>query len=367
MRRLALLLICVAPLSAAEEGRTVRDIAAEGAAAVEAGDWAGCERSYREAAALAAGRVRAEPDNLDARAVLDTLEYDAACCASRQGRVDAALELLSGVLDRGWYDDDGMLASDADLGEARKDPRFAALLARSRALLDAAAVGHADGMIVWPRGAAKDDRKAARVRTAIVALHGGGGNVETFAPAWQAVATRTGAAVILVRGRRVQGVGQFSYDQRRPAKDAERIEQWIAKARERAPGVADDEVFLAGFSQGGGMAWVLGAEGPRAWRGIVPIGGYVQVAVRERVLAAPAQELAAFALVGLEEDPEIRELTARLVGREAPRFRGHVEAIPGGHGLPADLPERIARALAWCRGGVARRGAADEGVTSRSR
>ena len=60
------------------------------------------------------------------------------------------------------------------------------------------------------------------------------------------------------------------------------IEKFIAQ--EKARGIAAENIFLAGFSQGGGMAWVLAITGDRRWRGIIPIGGYVQVAVRDEVL-----------------------------------------------------------------------------------
>ena len=239
-----------------------------------------------------------------------------------------------------------MLATDPDLASLRADRgRFQPLLDRGRGLLVSAAAGHVEGKILLPKRA-----RSGSARAGIVALHGGGGSVEDWEHAWQPVADSTGAVVILVRGSVVQGPGAFSYDQRRPARDAARIEAWIAKARAMAPGLSDDELFLVGFSQGGGMAWVLGTEGERSWRGILPIGGYVQVAVRDAVSREPVHALAAYAFVGETDEAAIREVNAQLVARKGlVRFRGHVETMPGGHGLPADFPAALARAMRWCR------------------
>jgi predicted esterase len=314
-------------------------------AAAERKDWAEAEVAYREAASITAIRMEKEPGNLDLVDARNTLEYDVACTAALQDHVDAAAAMISGLLDRGWFDNDDLLGTDTDLAALRKDAaRFDALRERERRILADACEGHDEGRVLVP---AKTD--VVKAKSGIVVLHGGGGNIEGGAAAWQRVADRTGAVVVLVRGSVVQGKGEFSYNQRRPERDVARIETWIAKARERAPNLPDDELFLAGFSQGG-MAWVLGTEGPRAWRGIIPIGGYVQVALRERVKREPTHPLAAFALVGAEDEKAIREVNAQLIARTSlPRFRGILVTLPGGHGLPSDLPARMTRALRWCR------------------
>lgn len=344
---MAVLLAMTCALACADQaGRRPADAAKEANAAVAAKDWPLAERAWREAAALATERLHAEPHDFDMALARDAFEYNAACAAALQGKSDAAFGLIGGLLDRGWLDNDDMLATDPDLASLRTDTtRFDPLLERDRHLLATASEGHVEGRILVP---AKLSSSAAP--SCIVALHGGGGNIEGWADAWQEVANRQRVVVVLVRGSVVQGKGAFSYDQRRPARDAARIEEWLAKARAAVPMMSSDDIFLAGFSQGGGMAWVLGTEGERAWRGIIPIGGYVQVALRERVMHEPTTPLVAHAFVGTTDEPAIREVNAALVARtDLAKFRGHLETMPGGHGLPADLPTAMARAMRWCR------------------
>jgi predicted esterase len=341
------LLATIASVAVAQEPvRTPGEAAKQAAEAAAAKDWPLAERAWREAAALATERLRGEPQDFDLAQARDTWEYDAACAAALQGHSDAAFALIAGLLDRGWLDNDDMLATDPDLASLRShDARFEPMLERDRRLLTLACEGHDEGRILVPA-----KLTAGSAPSCIVALHGGAGNIEGWAHAWQDVADHLGVVVVLVRGSVVLGKGEFTYDQRRPARDVARIEAWIARAREAVPMMSDSDIFLAGFSQGGGMAWLLGTEGERAWRGIIPIGGYVQVAARPRALREPAHPLAAHAFVGETDEAAIRDVNAQLVAREGlANFRGRLETMPGGHGLPADLPTSIARAMAWCR------------------
>ncbi|MCE9618947.1 MAG: hypothetical protein K8R92_03450 [Planctomycetes bacterium] len=323
---------------------------AAGAAANEAyqaKDWTRAEADFREAARLEAEHLKQSPRDFDSADRRNNFEYNAACCAALAGHIDAAFGLLSGLLDRKWYDNNGSLENDPDLVALRKDDaRFKKLQKRSQEIIDAATKGHAEGKIILPKSKSKSTSCPG-----IVALHGGGGNIEQWERLWQPVADRTGAVVILVRGSVIQDPGVFSYNQGVTLRDAAHIEEWIAKAKLQCPGLDENDLFLAGFSQGGGMAWVLGVEGTRSWRGIIPMGGYVQVALRQRVMAAPKHPLAAYAIVGEKDEDAIREVNQKLAARNnEPGLRVHLETLQGaGHGLPPDMAETMERAMKWFR------------------
>lgn len=314
-------------------------------AATETGNWPAAERSWLEAAAIAGEKARINPADRDSAHARDVFSYNAACAAARQGKVHEAFAQLETLLDGGWLDGTDLLGTDPDLDILRADlQRWPLISDRSRHELAEAMAGHAEGLILVPARGTK-----GRV-PGIVALHGAGANVENWSGHWQEVADRTGAVIILVRGSVVQARGMFSWNQQDTQRDVARIEEWIGRAREQVPALRVDELHLAGFSQGGGMAWLLGTEGPRAWAGIIPLGAYVQVAARPRAMAQPEFPLAVFAFMGTQEEEAIREVNVQLVGREGlSHYRARLETFPGGHVLPPDFPSAISRALRWCR------------------
>ena len=63
------------------------------------------------------------------------LSYNLACAQARLGRIDDSIASLSDAIDRGFAAPDSLL-EDPDLGPVRADPRFTALLTRTRANRD---------------------------------------------------------------------------------------------------------------------------------------------------------------------------------------------------------------------------------------
>ena len=87
-----------------------------GLASVLLGDDQGAVTAYQKARSFAPGVL---------------LSYNLACAQARLGHVDEALANLSDAIERGFAAPDGLL-SDPDLAPLRGDPRFSALLTRTR-------------------------------------------------------------------------------------------------------------------------------------------------------------------------------------------------------------------------------------------
>ena len=87
-----------------------------GLASVLLGDAAGAVAAYEKARAFAPGVL---------------LSYNLACAQARLGHVDEALVSLSDSIDRGFAASEDLL-QDPDLAPLRGDPRFSALLARTK-------------------------------------------------------------------------------------------------------------------------------------------------------------------------------------------------------------------------------------------
>lgn len=338
--------IALAGFSQAQQDPKVelKDAATAAALAYEARDFAAASTHFRRATELADERLKTESQNQDLRDTRNAWAYNSACCSALVGNAEEALSTLHDLIDRGWLDWEDRLATDPDFESIRgADPRWRTMHEKARAALAAATYGFAEGVIIAPKS--QDTRKVP----GIVFLHGGGGNIETFRDAMTEVSARTGAVVIMVRGVVVHERGVFSYFQRDPKLDAARIEKWIAQAKAEIPALDENDLYLSGFSQGGGMTWVLGLQGERKYRGLIPIGGYVQLAVREKLMAQPDRPVAAYALIGAKEEPAIRDMNEKLC---APRgladFATHLERIPEiGHSLPPELGERYVTAMEW--------------------
>jgi len=324
----------------------LREAANAAAIAYDARDFAAAKTQFHKATELADLRLKAESQNHDLRDARNDWHYNEACCAALLGEGEAAIGILHELLDRGWLDWGDRLALDPDFESIRGDSaRWRAVHEKARAAVSAATAGFAEGVIIHPK---KSDSEKV---PGIVFLHGGGGNIESCRAAMAEVSERTGAAIIMVRGVIVQDRGVFSYYQREPQLDAARIEKWIALAKLEVPNLDEGELYLSGFSQGGGMAWVLGLQGERRYRGLIPIGGYVQLAVRDKIMAEPNRPVAAYVMIGAKDEPAIRDVNEKLCApRGLANMTTHLERIPEiGHAFPPGIGARYATAMDWIR------------------
>jgi len=94
-------------------------------------------------------------------------------------------------------------------------------------------------------------------------------------------------------------------------------------ARENARGIPCERIFLAGFSQGGAVAYTTALTHPEPLAGIIALSTYLpSVALVDREATAANRAIAIFAAHGSEDD-----VVSPTLGRQARDFlrqRGHV-------------------------------------------
>lgn len=128
------------------------------------------------------------------------------------------------------------------------------------------------------------------------------------------------------------------------------IRQLIARENER--GIPCERIFLAGFSQGGAVAYTTALTHPEPLAGIIALSTYLpSVALVEREATAANRDIAVFAAHGSQDD-----VVSPTLGRQAQDFllqRGHVvdwQEYPMPHSVCMEEVEAIGD---WLRGRLA--------------
>jgi len=133
--------------------------------------------------------------------------YNYACVYSRKGDVDKSVEWLDKSIQWGWGGGKGgiavegsqtavqvwhseMLEKDSDLENLRKDPRFAKLLERSKALQK-----RVEEYVAAPALYVPEKLKDAAELPVLLVLHDQGGNKEATLAAWKGLADELGCAL----------------------------------------------------------------------------------------------------------------------------------------------------------------------------
>jgi predicted esterase len=133
--------------------------------------------------------------------------YNYCCVYSRKGDVDKAVEWLDKSIQWGWGGGKGgiavegsqtavqvwhseMLEKDTDLDNLRKDPRFAKLLERSKALQK-----RVEDYVAAPALYVPEKLKDAAELPVLLVLHEQGGNKDATLAAWKGLADELGCAL----------------------------------------------------------------------------------------------------------------------------------------------------------------------------
>lgn len=306
--------------------------------------------------------------------------YNLARAYARLGRPREALLAATEAVEYGWCDAVAMVKEPA-FADLRGDPLF------QRALQRAGEVGEERQLIYAPAGL--DREKPAPL---IIALHGRGEPPHGFLPYWRKAADALGAVVVVPRGvTQVGGCLVSTWDAATPTSapssaPADRSEATskaatqpagqstptdptaIAKrdpadidlrASRRAVDIAiafartsfnidDQQIVLAGFSQGGAVALRVLAAEPGRYAGVLTLGTLYNPAdsaswpavQKERAVRAA---LCAGALDRLQRHSERAAADLRAGGIET-----RLETLPGiGHEPPPDWAERQISAIRW--------------------
>ena len=107
--------------------------------------------------------------------------------------------------------------------------------------------------------------------------------------------------------------------------------------------VDERNVFLLGFSQGASLAFSAGLRHPDVFRGVIPVGGWMDPAEHPEARVRRAAKSGRFLICHSPAD----QVVPFEAGEKAVAFMGK-EGIPhrlvtydGGHTLPVDLMKRI--------------------------
>jgi predicted esterase len=338
-RRITLVAVVVfALLSAAAS-------APRGEGAPSAGDIRKLHRQLVDA--LAEGRLEEATDIGTELVRLDpgspAHRYNLACVRSRAGDGAGAVGWLRTAAATGFrrpY----RLRRDPDLVSARSDPGFAEVAAAVDTNLDRyreVLRRHMEDdppLVIEPRerGAADDPAPL------VIALHGFGGRPSGYPAMWGPAARAQGAFVACPHGMGTIDSGFFWRDEDEAEVIVEVTLEWVRARHAIDPA----RVVLTGFSQGGGMALVVGFSRPELFRGVIPMAhGF------EPVLDAPPPARAGaprfFLMVGAFDD-HVDDVRAAAHALEAAGYVTSVRVYPkAGHTYPRFRDHELGKALGW--------------------
>jgi predicted esterase len=255
-RLLCALLLLIAGLAQADEAA---DLRAEFGAAYQAADWPRALRAGERLVALT-------PDN-------SAMHYNMACALALSGDAERAAASLIRAGETG-FSYITTFRTDPDLASVRELPAHARALelvlanherefAEFRERADAT-----DPLLFVPQG-------LKRPAPLVIVLHGRGGQAWPLFEAWKPTAKRAGAVLIAPQSldRFGEGFHWLKVD------EAEYLVLLAIRQAQARQEIDLDRVVVTGFSQGGYVAFVMGARHPERFAGVIPIGAYTDAAV----------------------------------------------------------------------------------------
>jgi predicted esterase len=309
--------------------------------AYQSGDYAEAARRYL---------VALEHDVTNAGAV-----YNLACCYGLLGEPELAARNLARAF-RAGFDDLAHVRSDPDFDLVRASEPFSAVVdslagaaasARSGDVIAVRSSTYLPCTVVLPPGF-----DTSRTWPLVVGLHGRGATPERFAQLWTRAGLAPGFIYACPRAPYVLPLGRDNgWEWRRGFENdsAGRAATWPASAdyvidvvlslKKRYP-VGD--VYLLGFSQGAGLAFVTGVTYPATFRGVACLGGWLDERLTDDQLRAAAG-LRYF--IGHGEDDPVVEYANALAARERLSSLGipvTFHRFLGGHRVPPDLARAVA-------------------------
>lgn len=269
--------------------------------------------------------------------------FQIACCYAQLNQTNLALQALEEAIRYGW-DDVEELQQNELLKSLQEQSRMETLVADARRCRDE--------LLVIYAGKKVDANKPTAL---LILLHGLGSGPRSELPYWQATADELNLVILAPRATTAVGK-RLSYGWRKPdAKNATELDLISARNRIKAGiGLVQSrylidthQVFLAGFSQGAGMALNLIADDPLKYAGLISICAQYQPLgdIVWKNVTGLNNSLQFIVLAG-ERDPLLpksKALVEELTKAELPCV---FKIMPGlGHELPARYQdEQIAAA-----------------------
>lgn len=287
-----------------------------------------------------AGSVTAYKNSLRFRPGNPTVIFNIACNYSLMGDKKEAVKWLSKAVDLGMYSFDG----DEDMDNIRGTKEYKKLLARADKLLAAIKDRTSDPVTILP-----DGYDPIRPHPLLVAMHGFGGEPQNFSNAFAKACGSRGYILCCPYAPVVMGKAAFNWgDGEKDGLAEKKLLESIALMRSRY-NIDTSRMVLAGFSQGGYMAYLLGLKHPGLFRGAVPIAGRYDTLLNRYLGKASVDGIKYYILIG-ELEPENRRQSNLEAVRQmmAAGISASLNAYSGvGHAFPGDPDFELGRALEW--------------------
>lgn len=303
------------------------------------------EKDYEEALKLAL-EAKKLADGTDQVRFKALTHYNVACMYSLNKEKDKSLEYLKKAVELGGFGNDfaEQIENDSDFDHVRDDPRFAKILAVARG-----GTGGKKSGFIWtvtpPKGAAA--KKAAPL---LVVLHGHGGNMREATQQWQSAAQKMGAILLAPQGTNQIGEGKYEW-----GRNLDDVEENLLDAINKVMDehkVDHSRVVLAGFSQGGLIAWTLGLRNPDTFRGLIPVCGRCDAPSESDTDEEALAKLRIYIMIGADDDEALlksnRDAEKRFKKLGA---KVKLKVFDGvGHAYPESAEEEELKALEFVLG-----------------
>lgn len=287
-----------------------------------------------------AGSVAAYKSSLRFRPGNPTVVFNIACSYSLMGDKKEALKWLSQAVDLGMYSFDG----DEDMDNIRGTKEYRKILARADRLL-----AEIRGKITEPVVALPEGYDPSRPHPLLVAMHGFGGEPQNFSRAFARTCGRKGYVLCCPYGPVIMGKAAFHWgDGEQDGLAEKRVIESVNLMRSKY-NIDTSRIVLAGFSQGGYMAYLLGLKHPGLFRGAVPIAGRYDTLLNRYLGQASGDGIKYYILIGELEPEGRRQSNLEAMGRlMSAGISASLNAYSGvGHAFPGDPDFELGRALEW--------------------
>ncbi|PCJ52832.1 MAG: hypothetical protein COA79_23230 [Planctomycetota bacterium] len=273
-------------------------------------------------------------------------EYNLACAYAQIKNKHQALNHLEKAILLG-YINVKHIENDPDLISIRTTPRYSEVIKKAKSMLEAqkkiiASIPSPKDILLKPKKLTVDQKIPL-----LVFLHGMGGSSKDLEPVFKILSSSNMYSVLLPcgsvkMGLRADGNPAYNWD---PMKDSKRIIEKIKKMK----GIQQDKIYLAGFSAGANMSYVIGVEAADQLKGVIAFSGAVQnELMNDKWIKKASNKLPIYIVHGLND-----KMMPISLGRNAyDYFKKHdfhvkLKTFQGGHTLPSNYLDIIKDAVEW--------------------
>jgi predicted esterase len=258
--------------------------------------------------------------------------YNQACCLSKLGQTEEAIEALTKAMHYNYLDIDHM-KMDEDLDPIREDPRYKALLK---------GINYNDVFEVYaPEGLGET---AAPL---IVYLHERGGSETKALAVWKALADKMKAILVVPRGPITGGFDHYAWQRYTEDEAAVRKVTETMTAVKASHNVELTKIYPVGDKQDAKIATVYALMHPDVVAGIVALNGYWNKYYYADFLDKAKAAGLKICMIHGKEDPGFARTGDGVKQLEEKGIPAKLVEFDGGKKLPDNVVELVAEALGW--------------------